>query len=194
MNHPKRSLRQSVPAMLALAISGAVAFAVPAMAQTDAAPMSASPAPAMPAPANSMPSTMPAPHRTASSRVERQITQLHARLKITPAQAPQWEAVAQAMRDNAEALDTLYQQRSEQFHTLNAVDGLKSYEAIEQAHVDGLQHLVPVFAALYAAMTPAQQKNADAVFRYQAERQQHARAKRVQPKSALPPKGTGTHE
>ena len=39
-----------------------------------------------------------------TDRAEARIKQLHDQLKITPAQEPQWNAVAQAMRDDAAAM------------------------------------------------------------------------------------------
>jgi hypothetical protein len=163
---------RAFPAMLALAVSGALAMTAPAMAQTPAAAAATTPPAAAAAPA----------HRSASAQVERQITRLHSQLKITAAEAPQWDAFTQVMRDNAMALDDAYQQRSAQFANLNAVDGLKNYQQIVQAHADGLNKLVPAFATLYAAMSPEQQKTADEVFHYQAERQmQHSQSSQTKP-------------
>lgn len=185
------------PVAMALAVTGALAVATPVMAQTSAtpapAPSSAPTASAPPATTTSTTTmsatTTPTPGKPASAMVEKQIATMHTRLKITPQEDAQWQAFAQVMRDNANTLDALYQQRSNEFATLNAVDGLKTYAAIAQAHADGVQKLVPAFTALYDAMTPDQQKNADAVFRYQAERAQ----KRVQSKATAPAHGTATH-
>jgi hypothetical protein len=47
---------------------------------------------------------------------------------------------------------------------MNAVDNLKSYAAMVDAHADGLKRLVPAMQALYDAMPDAQKKVADAVF------------------------------
>jgi hypothetical protein len=47
---------------------------------------------------------------------------------------------------------------------MTAVDNLKTYEAIADAHAEGLQKLVPAFETLYASMSEAQKKNADEVF------------------------------
>jgi hypothetical protein len=48
---------------------------------------------------------------------------------------------------------------------MTAVDDLKSYGEIADAHADGIKKLTPVFAALYASMSDAQKKEADAIFR-----------------------------
>ncbi len=118
------------------------------------------------------------PKRTRVDRVEMRITQLHAELKITPAQETLWNAVAQAMRDDAKAMEQAIEQRR-QAKSMTAVDDLKSYQAIADAHAQGLQKLVPAFQALYGAMPPEQQKVADAVFR--GSHRRHAPRKPKQP-------------
>ncbi len=61
---------------------------------------------------------------------------------------------------------------------MNAVDNLKSYGEISEAHADSIKKLIPVFADLYASMSDAQKKEADALFR----RHGHERHKPVQKK------------
>ena len=46
----------------------------------------------------------------------------------------------------------------------SAVDDLKSYQEIADAHVAGLEKLIPVFKDLYSTMSPEQKANADALF------------------------------
>jgi periplasmic protein CpxP/Spy len=101
--------------------------------------------------------------RSSTERVEAHIASLHTRLQITPAQETQWNAVAQAMRDSAQKMEAAIQQR-QQAKTMTAVDDLKAYQAIADAHSQGLQELIPAFDALYASMSDEQKKNADAVF------------------------------
>jgi hypothetical protein len=48
---------------------------------------------------------------------------------------------------------------------MTAVDHLKNYQKISQAHVDGLKNLISSFTTLYAAMPDGQKKIADNVFR-----------------------------
>ena len=99
-----------------------------------------------------------------ASHVERRIKALHDQLKITQAQEPQWTAVAQVMRDNAQAVGTLAEERRQKAQSMSAVDDLRSYQAIAEAHAAGIAKLASAFEALYAVMTPDQQKNADAIF------------------------------
>jgi hypothetical protein len=96
---------------------------------------------------------------------EARIKVLHEKLKITPAQEEQWSKVAQAMLEDAKTLDALTQARIEHAKTLNAVDDLKSYGEIAEAHANGIKKLTPIFADLYAGMTESQKQEADLLFR-----------------------------
>jgi periplasmic protein CpxP/Spy len=153
---------------LTAALIGAALLAGSAAAATadhSSAPLllaQATPAPsAAPAPE---PSATPAKkRRTPTDRVELRIKELHSELKITPEQQPQFDAVAQAMRDDAKAMEDAIAQRREA-KSMTAVDDLKAYQAIADAHSQGLQKLIPAFQALYDTMSPEQKKNADAVF------------------------------
>lgn len=99
-------------------------------------------------------------------RTVMRVKQMHDRLMITEAQEPQWGKVAQAMNDNAKTLDKLTQARIDQAKEMTAVDDLKSYGEITQAHAEGIQTLTPVFATLYDSMSAPQKKQADIIFRH----------------------------
>lgn len=107
----------------------------------------------------------PAVAGSGEKRAEVRIEKMHANLKITPSQEGQWAKVAQVMRENAKTMDTLTQARFEHAKTMSAVDDLNSYGEIADAHADGIKKFTPVFAALYANMSDAQMKEADALFR-----------------------------
>ena len=129
-------------------------------------------------PADAAPGPTSPPNREARrgrSSVETRIEDLHRNLKITPAQEPQWRQFAQVMRDNAHALDTILQERSANINKMNAVDDLRSYEKLADAHADGLKKLVPAFEALYNTMSDDQKKNADVVFGNFERRPRHPR-------------------
>ena len=96
---------------------------------------------------------------------EGRITELHAKLKITPAQEDLWSGVTQVMRANAQAMEPLRKARAEKASTMTAVDDFTSYAEIADVHADGIKKFVPVFAALYDSMSDAQKKNADTMFR-----------------------------
>lgn len=96
--------------------------------------------------------------------VEERIKHLHAKLGITKDQEPQWNEVAQAMRDSEANVSNLIQQRHQNAGSMNAVDDLESYQEIAQAHADGLKKVNASFKSLYDEMSPEQKKNADSVF------------------------------
>src|SRR5271163_3243118 len=99
---------------------------------------------------------------TKGETVEQRITTLHAALNITPTEETQWNAVAQAMRENAASMDKLVaSNRTTPPQNMTAVEDLKTYQKFAQAHVDGLKNLIGSFATLYDAMTDTQKKNAD---------------------------------
>jgi protein CpxP len=102
---------------------------------------------------------------TKGETVEQRITNLRASLKITADQETKWNAVAQAMRENAANMDKLVAaNRTTPPQNMSAVDDLKSYQKFAQAHVDGLKNLIASFDKLYTAMPDAQKKVADSVF------------------------------
>jgi hypothetical protein len=109
----------------------------------------------------------PAMAGSASKRdaaVEKHIKDLHAQLKITPAEETQWSVVARAMRDSAVATDQAIDKREGIVGSATAIDNLNSYGDIAQAHADGVKKLAAAFAPLYASMPADQKKVADTVF------------------------------
>jgi hypothetical protein len=102
---------------------------------------------------------------SAMAPVETRIRDLHKQLHITEAQKPQWDALAQVMRTNAQAMVDLQKQRAVDSKSESAVEVIKSYEAVIDAHEDGMKKFVPPFEALYNSMSDAQKKTADSLFR-----------------------------
>lgn len=125
-------------------------------------------APSAPSTATSPPAASSASTRSAKpdAQVEARVKQLHSQLKITKDQENDWNAVAQDMRDGAQSMETLLQQRaaSAKSKPMNAVDDLKNYEQIVDAQADGLKKIAPDFEKLYDEMSPAQKKTADTIF------------------------------
>jgi protein CpxP len=76
------------------------------------------------------------------------------------------------MRENAETMSMLAQERAEYAQTATALDNLKSYAEISDAHAAGTRRMIPVFEVLYDSMSPEQKKAADAEFR--GHLQEHA--------------------
>ena len=133
--------------------------------------MSVSPTADQPQAAQPAPAATSKVRSNSLNRIEARITDLHNKLRITANQEAQWNDLAQVMRQNGQKMRDMVTERSAKLKTMNAVDDLKSYQVIVDEHADGLGRLIPAFEALYAEMTPEQQKNADHVF---GERQQQA--------------------
>jgi Spy/CpxP family protein refolding chaperone len=136
----------------AATILGAIVLASPAFAASAQSPAQQ----AMAAPASDSARGMP---------VEARIRDLHKKLHITEAQKPQWDALAMVMRDNAQAMVDLQKQRASDSQSMSAVEVIKSYETVIEAHEDGMKKFVPPFEALYNTMSDAQKKSADSLFR-----------------------------
>lgn len=97
--------------------------------------------------------------------VDARISSLHTRLQITAAQESLWQPVAQVMRDNANTMDSLRQTRAANASSMSAVDNLRAYGEVADAHADGIKKLTPAFQALYDSMSDVQKRNADLIFR-----------------------------
>jgi molecular chaperone GrpE (heat shock protein) len=164
---------RTILALAAATLGVGLAWSPLAQAQSGSPTSSTSPgassAPMAPAPSAS-PASSSANAQSVKPRsdaqVEARIKQLHGELKITSAQEDDWNKMAQDMRDNAQDMATLLQQRNTEAksHPMNAVDNLKNYEQITDAHADGLKKIVPDFETLYDSMSSAQKKTADTVF------------------------------
>ena len=96
---------------------------------------------------------------------------------ITPEQEEAWNDVAQVMRDNAKTMEALIKARTENASTMTAVDDLKSYGEIAEAHADGIKNFISVFEPLYAGMSDAQKKTADTLFRHHGHTKSKAKGK-----------------
>ena len=104
------------------------------------------------------------------AKTEQQIADLHAKLKISQSQQPQWDSFTQVMRDNATRMDAAFQHRVETLPTMTALDNMQSYADFAEQHARDVQKLVPAFKALYDSMSDAQKLAADKVFRDDAHR------------------------
>jgi periplasmic protein CpxP/Spy len=142
-----------------------------AFAQTACqAPAGAAPAspPPVAAPAQKPPAQKPAARRRAATtpaeRVEGRIADLHAKLHITGAQQPQWDAFAQVMRDNAQQMTHQFEERSSGLTKMSAADNMQSYARIAAEHAQSVQKLSDAFQTLYASLSDDQKKAADKEF------------------------------
>ena len=108
-------------------------------------------------------------------RVEGRIAFLKAELKITEAQAKQWEAVAKAMRDQSAALKALSEQRpqhdqTERDRSLSVPEILTRNDAalawqtqVLAARSAGQKQFAAAFVPLYNQMSDDQKKTADSL-------------------------------
>jgi protein CpxP len=94
--------------------------------------------------------------------IEANIASLHQRLQITPAQEPQFNAVANVMRENARAEASAPARPAA---NATAVDDLRAFIRYSEVELAGYRRLLPVLEALYATLSPIQRRTADAVFR-----------------------------
>jgi protein CpxP len=98
-------------------------------------------------------------------KIEQRITDLHAKLQISPAQQPQWDQFTQVMRDNARSMDQTFQHRVQTMPAMTAAENMQSYAQVAMEHAQDMQKLVPAFQALYGTMSDSQKRTADQVFR-----------------------------
>jgi periplasmic protein CpxP/Spy len=101
-------------------------------------------------------------------RIEDRIAYLHSALKITADQEAMWKTFADQMRSNGQTMADLYKQRVEGETTRNALDDMKQYAQITQAHADDMQKLVTAFEPLYNSFSADQKALADKTFRHGA--------------------------
>jgi protein CpxP len=110
------------------------------------------------------PAAMKAADAKRDAAVEHHIADLHAKLKITPAEESKWKEVAETMRDNAKELDRVIDKRDASVKSATAMDNLNGYAEIAQAHANNVKKLAKAFSGLYSVMSDDQKKEADEVF------------------------------
>ncbi len=119
-----------------------------------------------PGPANSTAAPSEARHHAMARMmpgefVDGRIAFLKTELKITPAQEPQWQQVAAAMRENAKALDQTITTARQNRTDMNAVQRLELREQFAKVRADNDARLLAAFKPLYASLSPDQQQMAN---------------------------------
>jgi len=117
-----------------------------------------------------------APAKSPREAVEQRIADLHATLKITPAQEAKFDAFAQVMLDNAQAMQGVVMKAHADAATATADQSLKSYAMIAKEHAEKVHKLSMAFDKLYVALTPDQKMAADDAFRSAAADRQMKKA------------------
>jgi hypothetical protein len=143
---------------LVMTASLAAAWLVPSGAPSRAAAMAA----AMmdrPAPGHRAPPLLPVQAPAPAPNIEANIAQLHQRLQIAPAQEPRFEALANVMRQNARMMPNAPPTN------LDPIQGLRFAIQTGEQELAGLKRMLPPLQALYASLSPTQQRIADQVFR-----------------------------
>jgi len=104
--------------------------------------------------------------RMPGERVEARLAYLKTALKITAAQQAQWDAFANALRQQAQAMDARIQARRAQMaegrrDAPNAIARLERQQERLAAAAARVNEILQAAKPLYAALTPEQQKIAD---------------------------------
>jgi hypothetical protein len=96
--------------------------------------------------------------------VEGRIAFLKAELKITDAQAPQWNAFADTLRSNAKAHQAMHEQMTKGGMPSAWPDRLAVQQKVLAARLDAMKALEAAAKPLYAVLTDDQKKVADQLF------------------------------
>jgi hypothetical protein len=96
-----------------------------------------------------------------SSNVEGRIASLRTELKITDAQAPQWNRFADALRATSKSMNGMFEQIMQTGAAATVPARLDRQETMLTAHLDGLKTLKAALEPLYASLSGEQKKVAD---------------------------------
>jgi hypothetical protein len=96
-------------------------------------------------------------------RIDVQLARLQHRLHITATQMTPWNALTEAMRDNAKRIQLSRADRAK-IHPTNVIDELYADRRETQARLERLERIIPKAEALYAVLTADQKKKAEAIF------------------------------
>jgi protein CpxP len=99
---------------------------------------------------------------TPGRHLEGRIAYLRAELKITDAQAPAFDKVAQAMRENSQALaGAMQKMRGNRDQPRSAVEHLEARAEFDKLRVQSSERFLAAFKPLYDSLSPDQKKSAD---------------------------------
>ena len=142
----------------------------PSVAAAPAAPGATAPVPTPSKPPGTASQPVPAaPQQARDPQLERRIAELHRRLRITPAQEPQFAAFAEVMRANTQEMAGLLGQEA-RVPQMNAVESLHFYQQLTETHAGALKRLEGPFLALYSSLADPQKRAADALLGRAAQR------------------------
>jgi hypothetical protein len=95
--------------------------------------------------------------------VEIRIAELHRTFRIMPPQEALFDAYADVMRSNAQAIHALFLQRA-QASDFTAPARVRWYAQLTATHAEAVNKLIAPFDALYQSLSPAQKVAADRHF------------------------------
>ena len=98
-----------------------------------------------------------------AKHIEGRLAFLKTELKITDAQLPLWNAFAQAMRDNAAAMQAMPHAMMGMSKAATLPDKLAERETMLTAHIEAVRKLKAAADPLYAALNVDQKKTADEI-------------------------------
>jgi protein CpxP len=148
-------IRSSTPFLAAALFAGVAAVGLtPSFAQT-------APAPANPVGVQTEMRHHGAERMLPGQLVDGRIAFLKAELKITPAQESQWQQMAAAMRDNAQALDQAITTARQDRGAMDAVQRIALRGQFAKVRADNDARLLAAFKPLYTSLSPEQQQVAN---------------------------------
>jgi len=95
--------------------------------------------------------------------VEGRLAYVKTALSITDDEAAAWKAYEDAARADLQSMQTVHQAMMTAMQSGSAIDRIQTHITMMQARLDALKALQPATEALYKALTPEQQKKADAL-------------------------------
>lgn len=119
--------------------------------------------------------------RLPGERVEARLAYMKTALKITDAQAPQWDAYANVVRKHAQQADQRFQERRARMAEAKggerkrptAIERLERRQQFMKVALERSSERLAVQKPLYAALSPEQKQVADEVFAPRFKRGQH---------------------
>jgi LTXXQ motif family protein len=101
--------------------------------------------------------------RAGTGHIEGRLAFLKAELKITEAQSPEWNAFADAVRGNANAMAETHQRVMSQGAPKTLPERLALEQKAMTAHLDALKKTTDALDKLYGSLDADQKKTADAI-------------------------------
>jgi protein CpxP len=128
-------------------------------------------------PSAAQPQRPPRPPRDPARHVEGRIAYLKAELHITPTQEPQWQKVADVIRQNAQQMRRDFEQRrANPSAAPNAVSRLEMRARFSAERSQATERLLAAFRPLYDTMSPEQKVAADHMMAPRWHGHRHGRA------------------